>query len=250
MAETGLEGLSPKEPLSPYTQRGSVFQYQYRTGVEWVGRYRPAAPCGTKRRERWVRFGPTDQITEEQARVRLEGLLEEANKVRSEMPNLPRKRKPPTKIPAIERFWGLVDKSGDCWLWKGCIRGSGYGGFSDSQRKNVGAHRWIYQYIHGLLLPSEHVCHRCDNPLCVRPDHLFAGTMAENIQDCILKGRHKQAKLNPEQVIEIRALMCAGRKYGRTQKIARRFHVSENVIRGIIRGDHWSWLKSNQVTKK
>lgn len=96
------------------------------------------------------------------------------------------------KRPPEERFWEHVEKRpGDgCWEWTGGKTPDGYGGF-DGHR----AHRFSYTLVHGFLLPSLCVCHKCDNPSCVRPDHLFAGTRTDNMRDMVAKGRSGHQKM-------------------------------------------------------
>lgn len=93
------------------------------------------------------------------------------------------------------RFWTYVRKtSGDsCWEWQGVLAKKSYGAFCPGPgRRMHPAHRYAWQLTHGA--PPEHllVCHKCDNPRCVRPDHLFLGTTQDNSDDKVRKGR--QAK--------------------------------------------------------
>ncbi len=113
--------------------------------------------------------------------------------------------------PADVRFWTFVDKQGPwvpslgscCWVWTGASVGKGYGGFR--------AARWTYAHIFSYELhygPVPHgmqINHRCNNRRCVRPDHLYAGTQSENLDDAFNSGtkpygeRHERAKLTDAQ---------------------------------------------------
>ncbi len=147
-----------------------------------------------------------------------------------------------------KRFWAKVDKTPTCWLWIGSITNSGYGRFSASY-KNAGydlAHRVSFEMHHRRLRPREIVMHICDVKLCVRPEHLVAGSHADNTQDAIQKGRFprgedtSRAKLTNQQVRDIRSeyaprknsLAMLGRKYG----------VSFQLISQIIHRKNWAWL--------
>lgn len=81
-------------------------------------------------------------------------------------------------------FWSRVDKSGDCWLWTGARDGKGYGRLG-----NKVASRLSWELSHGPIPRGKLVCHKCDNPPCVRPDHLFLGSPADNFYDMVAKGR-------------------------------------------------------------
>jgi hypothetical protein len=92
-----------------------------------------------------------------------------------------------------QKFWALVDK-GDgtgCWIWKGGLAKRNYGMFCPRTGEITPAHRYAYELVNGPIGSSDlFACHKCDNPPCVRPDHIFIGTAADNHADMVAKGRH------------------------------------------------------------
>ena len=89
----------------------------------------------------------------------------------------------------MERFFNKVDKTESCWIWNASLR-YGYGAFKING-KVVGAHRFSWEYHFGKINNGLNVCHKCDNPKCVNPQHLFLGSNSDNMKDCYKKGRMK-----------------------------------------------------------
>jgi hypothetical protein len=133
-------------------------------------------------------------------------------------------------------FWKLVSKRRDgCWQWLGRKNRGGYGVFYFEGRR-AGAHRVSYRIRTGEW-PTNLVCHRCDNPGCVRPSHLFLGTHADNMADAAKKERIGTAKLTTEQVREIVACVT----YGQSRAdVAARLGVKINTVDKIMGGYIWS----------
>ena len=112
-----------------------------------------------------------------------------------------------------ERFLAHVDKTDSCWIWTGakCLKGYGY--FNMGNKITRRAHKASYLLFKGIIPKGLFVCHECDNPSCVNPDHLWLGTPLDNVHDMLTKGRDNYlhgeaihtAKITREQVEEIRS---------------------------------------------
>lgn len=140
----------------------------------------------------------------------------------------------PKPIPRAQRFWPKVAKVGECWEWQSHRDRNGYGRFSERSAGAVRvsfAHRVAYELSTGERPAA--VCHSCDNPACCRPEHLFPGTQADNMEDRMLKGRAAK-KLTPEAVLAIR-----GRRGESQRKLAKEFGVTQPMIGYVQRGEFW-----------
>lgn len=142
-----------------------------------------------------------------------------------------------------ERFEEKYEKSDGCWNWTAHKNSDGYGTFRISDRHQY-AHRIAYQLYVGEIPAGLCVCHRCDNPSCVRPEHLFLGTFADNAHDCMSKGRwkdqsgekHWRTKLTTEQVRTIRTKHSEG---ARGVDLAREFGLVRSAVSKIVNQHTW-----------
>tara|TARA_R110000868_G_scaffold94607_3_gene260955 strand:+ start:2439 stop:3164 length:726 start_codon:yes stop_codon:yes gene_type:complete len=150
----------------------------------------------------------------------------------------------------LKRFWEKVDKTPgfgenfDCWRWLAGTYDGGYGKMRISKDKERGAHRISWEIHNGPIPDKMEVCHKCDNPGCVNPEHLFLGTHKENMEDRELKGRRTapkgekngMSKLVLEQVIEIKNQLKNGTSGA---DLARKYGVSKTQISWIKLGKSW-----------
>jgi len=141
-------------------------------------------------------------------------------------------------------FESKIKKGEHCWLWLGGTT-KGYGRFTIRKRGSFAAHRFAYELFRGKIPLGYQVLHHCDNPPCVRPDHLFLGTNLDNTRDKMMKNRHRCpkgsahgcAKLTEAKVRQIRRLY--EHQEGTMQSLADRFKISIGNIHGIIRRYRW-----------
>ncbi len=147
------------------------------------------------------------------------------------------------KNSAEDRFMSRVafEPNTGCWIWTG-LQSGGYGLFWLIGR-NRAAHRASWMLFHGVIPAGLFVCHKCDVPLCVNPDHLFLGTPQENSADMARKGRgtqgqrHWQAKLSDASVRSIKRILLSGMRT--KTSIAREFNVSLTAIYLVGAGRTW-----------
>lgn len=150
----------------------------------------------------------------------------------------------------IDRFNAFVvcDEGGGCWSWLGGKNRQGYGKFSVGGSTKM-AHRVSYEIYYKKIPEGMMVCHKCDNPECTNPEHLFLGNAAENMRDKIQKGRHKGAakgqqhhnsRLKESDVKEIRQTYAAGK--ASQYELAQRFCVTQSQISAIVNKRKWGHL--------
>lgn len=143
----------------------------------------------------------------------------------------------------------IINPITNCWEWQGTKR-SGYGRMimgsrTDGTRKSKSAHRVSYEYFQGEIPDGMEVCHKCDNPCCVNPEHLFVGTRQDNVNDRESKGRNivligeeqPRSKLTKKDVKNARW----ERAYKGTsfQKLADRYGVAKRTMQDAVNGVTW-----------
>lgn len=150
---------------------------------------------------------------------------------------------PPKRFNTLdEAFEAQITKAEGCWLWTGATAGKGYGALSAEGVLRY-AHRFSFEKFRGPIPAGLHVLHRCDNPPCCNPDHLFIGTRTDNMHDASVKGRlrnrerNPQAKLTEAAVAEIRERYLRGGISRRA--LGEEYGVNEATIGKAVRGKTW-----------
>lgn len=138
----------------------------------------------------------------------------------------------------------IPEPNSGCWLWLGPTYTGGYGSFGIGRANSAHRSSWILH--RGAIPPGMSVCHHCDTPACVNPDHLFLGTQAQNLDDMTRKGRRvyggpapersRSVKLTREQAAHVLVSPESG------AALARRFGVQRAAINKIRRREHWKDL--------
>lgn len=151
-------------------------------------------------------------------------------------------------IPLADRFWRHVKKTNTCWLWTGNKDRNGYGRILDKPHSQGGkprlAHRVAWELTNGPIPDGLNLCHHCDVPTCVRPDHMFVGTQADNMADCSAKRRvaNGSTKLTEEQVRLFRREYRAG---ARLAAMGRKYGIHWQTIADIVHGRTWKHVSDD-----
>lgn len=144
----------------------------------------------------------------------------------------------------IEQFWNQVEKSSDCWNWKGKLNNCHYGTFYINKQFLL-THRLAFALTNRDVKIGECVCHHCDNPGCVNPDHLWIGTIADNAKDREEKGRGVRSK-EPKKFISRALAEKIRHAHSQTalkpSTLGLIYGVSRRCVRRIIRGETWPVL--------
>jgi hypothetical protein len=130
----------------------------------------------------------------------------------------------------------IPENKDECWRWLGPTDKDGYGKYSDTR-----AHRQSYKFFRGKIKPGIFICHHCDNPICVNPSHLWAGTPKQNSEDRNAKGRQaKQDRIRKsitvEQALEARTQLLLGRKQ---RDVAKEYGISPSMAGLILKRKTW-----------
>jgi hypothetical protein len=153
---------------------------------------------------------------------------------------------------AVSRFWAKVAKGDGCWEWRGYRDRQGYGMVGGGRGNSpIRAHRYVHALLEGPIPEGVVIRHTCDNPPCVRPEHLIAGTQGDNIADRQRRGRHRpgrfpgelhhNARLTNVDVLAARVARANGETI---RSIAKRYGVSPGWMGLVISGKAWSHLEA------
>jgi len=147
-----------------------------------------------------------------------------------------------SRVKGALSFWDNVNKTDGCWEWMSQVNNKGYGILTSDGQIHM-AHRYSWMIHKGPIPKGLFVLHKCDNRICVNPDHLFLGTHEDNMRDMVTKKRQAvgskvaSSKLTEEIVRQIRALRQSGMKY---REIAEAFDLSTYHVKDICHRRYWA----------
>lgn len=138
-----------------------------------------------------------------------------------------------------EKF--IPEPNSGCWLWEGSLNSSGYGSFCIGEKETSLAHRFSYQTYRGEIPDDKCVLHRCDNRICVNPDHLWIGTNLDNVLDREAKGRGATiGERNPNSIITENAARHIKAGVLSREQYAKKYGIHETTVRHIQQGRRWA----------
>ena len=158
-----------------------------------------------------------------------------------------------------DRFWAKVQKSDECWIWTANRNRRGYGKFCLNKRQEP-AHRVVYMLTYGDIPPGAWVLHHCDNPSCVRPDHLYLGTHQDNMRDRqernrVARGDSNGSRTRPDRILHgeqcswakltIEQIVAIRQEYTTTRitlhQLAAKYGVSKSEIHNVVKRKVWNY---------
>jgi len=149
-----------------------------------------------------------------------------------------------------DKVW--PEPNSGCWLWSGAKTSSGYGSFAMDRYRTIPAHRYAWICAYGSIPDGIDVCHRCDNPLCVNPEHLWLGTHTDNNSDRHRKGRSRGGSMkgtaNPSAKIDWDAVKEIGSKKMSRSHYAAQYGITYWTVRDIETHRIWRTQQANQRT--
>ncbi len=157
----------------------------------------------------------------------------------------------------IDRFWSKVkppEKEGDCWAWTAGLKGKighQYGTFQLVSYTAIYSHRFSWEFYNGPIPDDQQVLHKCDNCICVNPDHLFLGTNYDNVQDKVSKDRQTKGSKNgwlhvlTEDDVEEMIIKIYNKEFNTVNDIANYYNIDRSVISHILNGEAWTHVTNN-----
>lgn len=130
---------------------------------------------------------------------------------------------------------------GDCWLWLGLCNEDGYG-YLSIRKRSIGAHRVAWVLANGPIPDGLHVLHRCDNPPCCNPAHLFLGAHRENIADMVRKRRHAYGEKNGLAVLTVEQVRAIRADPRGMNTVAVDYGIHKGTVWDIRKRRRWAWL--------